>query len=195
MDMTYQKQVCPQCIYPLSQRLQCYGSEDRNLHIQALQYSNEWFLWSNDVRVAIKPESSVVFFRFRSRCTCHDECLQLSNTSNTAVLHLVSGDPHLCQIDCHSGPCPVCPQTTMVKCRCGNMDREISCQDLTTKADDARCEKKCTKVWICIHSFYFVHKITFGDAASRYRTNKQTLWPLVRELTIPTDRPPLVDEI
>jgi hypothetical protein len=24
---------------------------------------------------------------------------------------------------------------------------------------------------------------------------KQTLWPLVRERTIPTDRPPLVDEI
>jgi hypothetical protein len=26
-------------------------------------------------------------------------------------------------------------------------------------------------------------------------TNKQTPWPLVRERTIPTDRPPLVDEI
>jgi hypothetical protein len=25
--------------------------------------------------------------------------------------------------------------------------------------------------------------------------NKQTPWPLVRERTIPTDRPPLVDEI
>jgi hypothetical protein len=31
---------------------------------------------------------------------------------------------------------------------------------------------------------------------SKYKqTNKQTPWPLVRELTIPTDRPPLVDEI
>jgi hypothetical protein len=26
-------------------------------------------------------------------------------------------------------------------------------------------------------------------------TTKQTPWPLVRERTIPTDRPPLVDEI
>jgi hypothetical protein len=26
-------------------------------------------------------------------------------------------------------------------------------------------------------------------------TNKPTPWPLVRERTIPTDRPPLVDEI
>jgi hypothetical protein len=28
-----------------------------------------------------------------------------------------------------------------------------------------------------------------------YFTNKQTPWPLVRERTIPTERPPLVDEI
>jgi hypothetical protein len=31
--------------------------------------------------------------------------------------------------------------------------------------------------------------------APRIVTNKQTPWPLVRERTIPTDRPPLVDEI
>jgi uncharacterized protein YeeX (DUF496 family) len=30
---------------------------------------------------------------------------------------------------------------------------------------------------------------------SRLLTNKQTPWPLVRERTIPTERPPLVDEI
>jgi hypothetical protein len=29
----------------------------------------------------------------------------------------------------------------------------------------------------------------------RRRINKQTPWPLVRERTIPTERPPLVDEI
>jgi hypothetical protein len=28
-----------------------------------------------------------------------------------------------------------------------------------------------------------------------HKTNKQTPWPLVRERTIPTDRPPLVNEI
>jgi hypothetical protein len=27
------------------------------------------------------------------------------------------------------------------------------------------------------------------------RTNKQTPWPLVRKRTIPTERPPLVDDI
>jgi hypothetical protein len=32
-------------------------------------------------------------------------------------------------------------------------------------------------------------------ALSKQKTNKQTPWPLVRERTIPTERPPLVDEI
>jgi hypothetical protein len=41
-------------------------------------------------------------------------------------------------------------------------------------------------------------KAVFWDVAPRpqnKQTNKQTPWPLVRERTIPTDRPPLVDEI
>lgn len=29
------------------------------------------------------------------------------------------------------------------------MDKEIACRELTTKADDARCEKKCTKKRSC----------------------------------------------
>lgn len=85
--------------------------------------------------------------QIRSSCldpipTCEQKCNRRLHCGQPS-------DPHLCQMDCHSGPCPVCPLTTMVKCRCGNMDREISCQDLTTKADDARCEKKCTKKRSC----------------------------------------------
>ncbi|XP_066597251.1 protein shuttle craft [Prorops nasuta] len=56
---------------------------------------------------------------------------------------------HTCQAKCHEGDCPECDLTTDVKCRCGNMDREIPCKDLTTKADDARCEKRCTKKRSC----------------------------------------------
>jgi hypothetical protein len=33
------------------------------------------------------------------------------------------------------------------------------------------------------------------DTSYQKQKNKQTPWPLVRERTIPTDRPPLVDEI
>ncbi|CAH1183422.1 unnamed protein product [Phaedon cochleariae] len=57
--------------------------------------------------------------------------------------------PHKCERYCHEGECPPCPLTTLVRCRCGHMDKEIPCQQLTTKADDARCEKKCTKKRLC----------------------------------------------
>lgn len=59
------------------------------------------------------------------------------------------GNPHICKTNCHEGDCPECELTTKVKCRCGYMDKEIACRELTTKADDARCEKKCTKKRSC----------------------------------------------
>jgi hypothetical protein len=34
-----------------------------------------------------------------------------------------------------------------------------------------------------------------SNCCDKKKTNKQTPWPLVRERTIPTERPPLVDEI
>jgi hypothetical protein len=40
-----------------------------------------------------------------------------------------------------------------------------------------------------------VQYVLLAMAATFTKTNKQTPWPLVRERTIPTDRPPLVDEI
>jgi hypothetical protein len=45
-----------------------------------------------------------------------------------------------------------------------------------------------------------LHLALFADDTCLYATDrkegyKQTPWPLVRERTIPTDRPPLVDEI
>ncbi|XP_011871013.1 PREDICTED: protein shuttle craft [Vollenhovia emeryi] len=58
-------------------------------------------------------------------------------------------NPHTCKAPCHMGECPECDLNTDVKCRCGNMDREIACRDLTTKADDARCEKRCKKKRSC----------------------------------------------
>ncbi|XP_011643154.1 protein shuttle craft [Pogonomyrmex barbatus] len=58
-------------------------------------------------------------------------------------------NPHICKAPCHTGKCPECDLTTDVKCRCGNMDREIACKDLTSKADDARCEKRCKKKRSC----------------------------------------------
>ncbi|XP_043669081.1 protein shuttle craft isoform X1 [Vespula pensylvanica] len=74
--------------------------------------------------------------------TCEEICSKRLNCGQPS-------NPHTCKIKCHQGDCPECDLTTDVKCRCGNMDREIPCKDLTTKADDARCEKKCIKKRSC----------------------------------------------
>lgn len=37
----------------------------------------------------------------------------------------------------------------MVKCRCGHMDQMIKCRQLSTRADDARCKKRCVKKRSC----------------------------------------------
>lgn len=57
--------------------------------------------------------------------------------------------PHTCSASCHMGPCPACPHSTSIRCRCGNMDQEILCSELTTRADDARCQKRCQKKRSC----------------------------------------------
>ncbi|KAK2584040.1 hypothetical protein KPH14_006491 [Odynerus spinipes] len=74
--------------------------------------------------------------------TCEEICSKRLNCGQPS-------NPHTCKVKCHQGECPECDLTTDVKCRCGNMDREIPCKDLTTKADDARCEKKCIKKRSC----------------------------------------------
>ncbi|KYB27326.1 protein shuttle craft [Tribolium castaneum] len=73
---------------------------------------------------------------------CDKICGKILNCGQPAA-------PHSCKLPCHEGPCPPCPLTTLIRCRCGHMDREIPCGQVTTKADDARCEKKCTKKRLC----------------------------------------------
>ncbi|XP_037820819.1 protein shuttle craft isoform X1 [Lucilia sericata] len=58
-------------------------------------------------------------------------------------------NPHHCTAKCHLGNCPPCNKQTAVKCRCGHMDQMIKCRQLSTRADDARCKKRCTKKRSC----------------------------------------------
>lgn len=60
-----------------------------------------------------------------------------------------STNPHHCTFKCHLGNCPPCSKQTAVKCRCGHMDQMIKCRQLSTRADDARCKKRCTKKRSC----------------------------------------------
>lgn len=59
------------------------------------------------------------------------------------------GSPHRCISKCHTGNCPPCNKQTSVKCRCGHMDQMIKCRQLSSRADDARCKKRCTKKRTC----------------------------------------------
>lgn len=85
----------------------------------------------------------------KERKTCSDPIPTCSKICSRKLTCGQPSNPHVCKSDCHSGLCPPCPQTTMVRCRCGHMDRELPCSQLTTKADDARCEKKCSKKRSC----------------------------------------------
>ena len=57
--------------------------------------------------------------------------------------------PHVCRAPCHAGPCPPCELETSVRCRCGAMDQDLPCTQLTSRADDARCQRKCQKKRSC----------------------------------------------
>ncbi|XP_071451168.1 protein shuttle craft-like [Hetaerina americana] len=83
------------------------------------------------------------------RQSCLDPVPTCGKTCEKVLSCGQPGKHHLCKELCHEGPCPPCTLTTAVKCRCGNMNKEIPCNELTTKADDARCNKKCTKKRTC----------------------------------------------
>lgn len=57
-------------------------------------------------------------------------------------------NPHTCKEKCHVGDCPLCDLTTVVKCRCGNTDKEITCKKFIAKTE-VRCEKRCSKKKSC----------------------------------------------
>ncbi|XP_022830509.1 protein shuttle craft [Spodoptera litura] len=60
-----------------------------------------------------------------------------------------AGDKHFCKINCHEGPCPECPDKTVLQCRCGHSSREVPCVDLPQMYNNVFCQKKCNKKLSC----------------------------------------------
>ncbi|XP_071480371.1 transcriptional repressor NF-X1-like [Diadema antillarum] len=64
-------------------------------------------------------------------------------------------DTHKCEQTCHTGPCPPCEQTSMIKCRCGHRFVDVACSELqaAVKAEGGMapplCDRKCTKKKQC----------------------------------------------
>ncbi|XP_063870038.1 protein shuttle craft-like [Scylla paramamosain] len=83
------------------------------------------------------------------RRSCSDPVPTCSQPCQRVLKCGVPGSFHECQALCHEGPCPPCPLETPVKCRCGAMDCNVPCSELTTKADEATCKKPCKKLRRC----------------------------------------------
>ncbi|CAH2106663.1 unnamed protein product [Euphydryas editha] len=59
------------------------------------------------------------------------------------------GDKHFCKENCHEGACRVCPDTTLLQCRCGHSSREVPCADLPDMLNNVLCQRKCNKKLSC----------------------------------------------
>lgn len=83
------------------------------------------------------------------RESCKDPIPLCSGVCNKTLSCGQPSNPHVCITKCHIGQCPPCNKQTTVKCRCGHMDQKMKCTQLSTRADDARCKKRCTKKRNC----------------------------------------------
>lgn len=54
--------------------------------------------------------------------------------------------PHLCEQNCHEGPCARCELKTKYVCKCGSRSKEIKCNSVTS---ELTCKKKCNKMMSC----------------------------------------------
>lgn len=57
-------------------------------------------------------------------------------------------DAHRCQALCHPDACPPCPLTSVRKCRCGGLKKDVPCCDLASEPL-VLCEKRCNKKKTC----------------------------------------------
>lgn len=51
---------------------------------------------------------------------------------------------HRCGVPCHEGPCPPCPRSTQVRCRCGATCREVACPEVAAM-ETQLCQRRCQK--------------------------------------------------
>ena len=100
-------------------------------------------------RVTTCPCGKTLLQGDRARTSCTDDIPLCGAVCDKLLPCGPPSSPHRCQAKCHLGPCPPCPLSTTVRCRCGYMDQELPCSQMTTRADDARCQRKCQKKRSC----------------------------------------------
>ncbi|KAJ8730289.1 hypothetical protein PYW07_017327 [Mythimna separata] len=84
-----------------------------------------------------------------SRKACTDPIPLCGNICAKPLPCGPAGDKHFCKLNCHEGPCPECPDKTVLQCRCGHSSREVPCADLPEMYNNVLCQKKCNKKLSC----------------------------------------------
>ncbi|XP_041366295.1 transcriptional repressor NF-X1-like [Gigantopelta aegis] len=59
--------------------------------------------------------------------------------------------PHTCTKPCHEGPCGPCNGQTTLECKCGAVEKEFSCTEVSEFTDEKpfKCNKRCNKKKLC----------------------------------------------
>ena len=86
----------------------------------------------------------------RKRKSCLDSIATCSNVCGKALNCGTNSERHQCKSKCHIGPCPPCPQKSIIRCRCGANSKSINCNQLS-KEDGLEfvCKKRCNKKKQC----------------------------------------------
>ncbi|XP_064614665.1 transcriptional repressor NF-X1-like [Liolophura sinensis] len=60
-------------------------------------------------------------------------------------------NPHICERTCHEGPCGPCQGSSLRRCRCGLLEKELPCTEASqyTANNPLLCEKRCNKKRMC----------------------------------------------
>ncbi|CAJ0568288.1 unnamed protein product, partial [Mesorhabditis spiculigera] len=84
------------------------------------------------------------------RMKCDEPVPTCGKTCNKQ-LFCGSGE-HRCQSACHQGPCPPCPLSTSVPCRCGRSRQEVDCVEFNSNFElysTLECDNICPKKLMC----------------------------------------------
>lgn len=86
-----------------------------------------------------------------SRNSCTDPVPVCGNACGKELGCGPEGRRHTCARSCHDGDCPQCPESTVLKCRCGGSSTPVPCAKIKefTEENPLLCERRCKKQKSC----------------------------------------------
>lgn len=83
----------------------------------------------------------------KPRLSCSDPVPTCGETCSKFLQCGPKDSRHRCAAPCHEGPCPPCPQSSAVRCRCGATSRELPCVEVMSSKRQVPelCQRRCQK--------------------------------------------------